>query len=173
MSKYGVFPGPYFVVFVLNTEIYEVNLRIQSKYGKMRIRKSSVFGDFLRSVYFKLYISIFYFHLKYSSNLCDGFFNCPENDDEQNCPTKRTDISCDGYICNAPDPKYCIKKWWDYFTPCKKGPNTEFFWPVFSRIWTDHRDLRSKSPYSVRIRENTDQKKLRIWTLFTQCLILS
>ena len=25
------------------------------------------------------------------------------------------------------------------------------------------------SPYSVRMRENTDQKKLRIWTLFTQC----
>ena len=25
--------------------------------------------------------------------------------------------------------------------------------------------------YSVRIRENTEQKKLRIWTLFTQCLI--
>ena len=25
------------------------------------------------------------------------------------------------------------------------------------------------SPYSVRIQENTDQKKLRIWTLFTQC----
>ena len=24
------------------------------------------------------------------------------------------------------------------------------------------------SPYSVRIQENTDQKKLRIWTLFTQ-----
>ena len=24
-------------------------------------------------------------------------------------------------------------------------------------------------PYSVRMRENTDQKKLRIWTLFTQC----
>ena len=26
-----------------------------------------------------------------------------------------------------------------------------------------------KSTYSVRIQENTDQKKLRIWTLFTQC----
>ena len=26
----------------------------------------------------------------------------------------------------------------------------------------------SISPYSVRMRENTDQKKLRIWTLFTQ-----
>ena len=25
------------------------------------------------------------------------------------------------------------------------------------------------SPYSVRIQENTDQKKLRIWTIFTQC----
>ena len=25
------------------------------------------------------------------------------------------------------------------------------------------------SPYSVRMRENTDQKKLRIWTIFTQC----
>ena len=24
-------------------------------------------------------------------------------------------------------------------------------------------------PYSLRIRENTDQKKLRIWTFFTQC----
>ena len=67
---------------------------------------------------FWLYISVFYFHLKYFSNLCDGFFNCPEKDDEQNCPTKRTNISCDGYICNAPDPKYCIKKWWDYFRYC-------------------------------------------------------
>ena len=27
---------------------------------------------------------------------------------------------------------------------------------------------QSKSPYSVQIPENTDQKKLRIWTLFTQ-----
>ena len=31
-----------------------------------------------------------------------------------------------------------------------------FFWSVFSCIRT------------VRIKENTDQKKLRIWTLFTQ-----
>ena len=28
----------------------------------------------------------------------------------------------------------------------------------------DQKKLRSKSPYSVRIQENTDQKKLRIWT---------
>ena len=25
------------------------------------------------------------------------------------------------------------------------------------------------SPYLVQMRENTDQKKLRVWTLFTQC----
>ena len=38
-SKFGVFSGPYFPVFGLNTEIYGVNLSIQSKYGKIRTRK--------------------------------------------------------------------------------------------------------------------------------------
>ena len=32
-----------------------------------------------------------------------------------------------------------------------------FFWSVFSRIRNEYGDLRSKSPYSVRMRENTDQ----------------
>ena len=32
------------------------------------------------------------------------------------------------------------------------------------------KEKKSKSPYSVRIRENKDQKKLRIVTLFTSCL---
>ena len=50
MSKYGVFFGPYFPVFGLNREIYSVNLRIQSEYRKIRIRKNSVFGHFSRSV---------------------------------------------------------------------------------------------------------------------------
>ena len=50
----------------------------------------------------------------------------------------------------------------------EKCPNTEFFWSVFSRIWTEYGDLLRKSPYSVRIRENTDQKKLRSWTFFSQ-----
>ena len=44
-----------------------------------------------------------------------------------------------------------------------------FFWSVFSCIRTEYGDLRCKSPYSVQIQKNTDQKKLRIWTLFTQC----
>ena len=41
----------------------------------------------------------------------------------------------------------------------EKCPNTEFF---LVRIF----------PYSVRKRENTNQKKLRIWTLFTQWVLV-
>ena len=42
----------------------------------------------------------------------------------------------------------------------------EFFWSVFSRIWTECGDLQSKSPYVVQIRENTDSKKVRILDTF-------
>ena len=35
--------------FGLNTDIYSVNLRIQSECGKIRTRKYSVFGQFSRS----------------------------------------------------------------------------------------------------------------------------
>ena len=38
----------------LNTEIYEVNLRIQSQYGKIRTRKNPVFGHFSRSIIYSL-----------------------------------------------------------------------------------------------------------------------
>ena len=40
------FSGPYFPVFGLNTEIYSINLRMRSKYRKIRSRKNSVFGHF-------------------------------------------------------------------------------------------------------------------------------
>ena len=43
-----------------------------------------------------------------------------------------------------------------------------FFWSVFPCIRTEYGDLLRKSPYSVRVLENTDQKKLHIWTLFAQ-----
>ena len=39
VSKHGVFSGPYFPAFGLNTERYTVSLRIQSKCGKIRTRK--------------------------------------------------------------------------------------------------------------------------------------
>ena len=44
-----------------------------------------------------------------------------------------------------------------------------FFWSSFSLIQTEYGDLLCKSWYSARMRENTDQKKLCIWTLFTPC----
>ena len=50
--KYGVISGPNFPVFGLNTEIYGVNLRIQSEYRKIRTRKNSAFGHFSRSVFY-------------------------------------------------------------------------------------------------------------------------
>ena len=42
--------------------------------------------------------------------------------------------------------------------PCENCPYSEFFWPAFSRIWTEYEEIRSISPYSVQMRENTDQK---------------
>ena len=49
VSRYGVFSGPYFLAFGLNTERYGVSLRIQSECGKIRARKNSVFRHFSRS----------------------------------------------------------------------------------------------------------------------------
>ena len=49
MSKYGVFSGPYFLVFGLNTERYEVSLCIQFECGKTQNRKNSVFGHISHS----------------------------------------------------------------------------------------------------------------------------
>ena len=39
----------------------------------------------------------------------------------------------------------------------KKCPHSELFCSVFSRIRTEYGEIRSISPYSVRMRENTDQ----------------
>ena len=43
-------------------------------------------------------------------------------------------------------------------TLCEKCPFPEFLWSVFSRIRTEYGEIRSISPYSVRMRENADQK---------------
>ena len=50
MSKYGVFSGPYFPAFRLNTERYGVSLLIQSVCGKIRTRKNFGFEHFSHSV---------------------------------------------------------------------------------------------------------------------------
>ena len=44
--------------------------------------------------------------------------------------------------------------------------------PLLERTFEVRWDYFSKSPYSVEIQKDTDQRKLRIWTLFTQCIFL-
>ena len=39
----------------------------------------------------------------------------------------------------------------------KKCPYSELFWSVFSRIRTEYGEILRISPYSVQMRENTDQ----------------
>ena len=41
--------------------------------------------------------------------------------------------------------------------PREKCPYSELFWSVFSRIRTEYGEILRMSPYSVRMRENTDQ----------------
>ena len=41
----------------------------------------------------------------------------------------------------------------------EKCPYSEIFWSVFSRVKAEYRDVRSISPYPIRMRENVDQKK--------------
>ena len=47
--RYGVFYGPYFPAFGLNTERSEVSLHIQPECGKIQTRKNSVFGHISHS----------------------------------------------------------------------------------------------------------------------------
>ena len=73
LSKYGVFSGPQFLVFGLKTEIYFVNLRIQSKYRKIRTRRNSLFEHFSRGVFytplFVHFSHLLMFSLYYYTNL--------------------------------------------------------------------------------------------------------
>ena len=41
---------------------------------------------------------------------------------------------------------------------CFTFRKSEIFWSLFCRIWNEYGDLQGKSPYSVRMQENTDQK---------------
>ena len=50
--------------------------------------------------------------------------------------------------------------------------NRCYFWAVFPYIWPECEDLLRKSPYSVRIQESKNLKKLRIWPLFTKCMFM-
>ena len=72
---------------------------------------------------------------------------------------------------NADQKKFRI---WTLFTQCSYVVPIFVFISMPSSILL-YLQLCEKCPnifpYSVRIRENTDRKKLRIWTLFTQCFV--
>ena len=55
VSKYRVISGLYFPIFRLTTEIYSVNLRIQSESRNIRTRNNSLFGHFSRSVLYRCF----------------------------------------------------------------------------------------------------------------------
>ena len=64
VSKYGVISGPYFPVFGLNTEIYEVNLRIQSgKYGPEISPYLGTFHAVLYTSYIRLILDVYLLRL--------------------------------------------------------------------------------------------------------------
>ena len=46
-----------------------------------------------------------------------------------------------------------------------------FFWSVFSCIWTEYGEILFISLYSVRMRENTDQKKLYLETFHAVVIV--
>ena len=49
-----------------------------------------------------------------------------------------------------------------------KCPNSEFFLVFISHIQTEYENVQSKSLYSIQMRQNKDQKNLRIRTPFSQ-----
>ena len=93
-------------------------------------------------------------------------------------PAKRHEfsqiISLLGMSCNIFSLKKYVKWYCTWTAPqtwavkihsVKSVQIRSFFLSVFSCIRTEYEDLR-KSPYSVWIQENTEQKKIRTWTLF-------
>ena len=44
-----------------------------------------------------------------------------------------------------------------FITLREKCQYSELFWSTFSRIWTEYGEIRSISPYLVRMQENADQ----------------
>ena len=49
------------------------------------------------------------------------------------------------------------------------SPDSYFYLVRILCIWPEYGDLQIRSPYLELMRENTDQKKLQIRTLFAQC----
>ena len=117
VSRYGVFSGPYFPVFGLNTGIYG--------------QEKTPYLDTFHAVPYK--------------GIC--------------WPAKILSFYCIMLF------DYKIKSQFSNLTLRKRRPYSELFWSVFSRIRTEYGEIRSISPYSVRMRENVDQNNSEYWHL--------
>ena len=69
----------------------------------------------------------------------------------------------------SPKKSYSICFYLTAWKVSKYGVFSGPYFPVFGL--NTYGDLLRTSPCSVQIQENTDQKKFRIWTFFTQCPI--
>ena len=52
----GSFSGPYFLAFELNTDRFSVSLRIQSKCGEIRTRKTANTDNFYAAIWSEVYL---------------------------------------------------------------------------------------------------------------------
>ena len=144
--------------------------RLQFKYGKLRTRKNSVFRHLSRSVGLTLLLIV----CCYSHNCQSKYCLKSKLGHRQRRWKKNEDLTLslwasDSGISESQSVFRSTLQAFQFsfmfsiclvvFSLCEKCPNTEF---LLFRIF----------PYSIQIRKNTDQKKLRIWTLFTQCLTI-
>ena len=60
VSTYGAISGPYFPVFGLNTEIYGVNLQIQSEYRKYGPEKTPYLDIFHAVFLYQIYVQLLF-----------------------------------------------------------------------------------------------------------------
>ena len=58
------------------------------------------------------------------------------------------------FTCVTPDD---ISKVIKRLTVRESSPYSELFWSIFSRIWTEYRQILHIPPYFAQMRENTDQ----------------
>ena len=66
---------------------------------------------------------------------------------------------------------YCMVNNVTKHSHCVKCLYLEFFWSLFSRIRTEYVEILRIFPYSLRMRENTDQKNCEHGHFFTQRLL--
>ena len=161
--------GLFFRAFGLNTVIFRVSLLIQLECGNIQTRKTPNTDTFHRVIFlflahiitFVMRCAILYhlYNLKNVKNTHGGmliftFFKLYK----WYQIAQRTTFVSTMFFGREHANYYSYGQ----VLHCAKSVQIRsFFWTVFSCI-------RSISPYSVRLRENKDQKKLRIWIHFTQ-----